>query len=98
MAAAQARGLDLPAPGARSAGRSGPRGEGEIGFAALRAGDLIGEHSVLFTGMGEELVLTHRARDRAVFAKGALAAALWLASRPPGRYGMRDFLAIKTVT
>jgi 4-hydroxy-tetrahydrodipicolinate reductase len=97
-AAAAARGTALPTPGARSAGRSGPRGEGEIGFAAVRAGDLVGEHTVLFTGVGEELSLTHRARDRAVFARGALAAALWLASQPPGRYGMRDFLGIKTGT
>jgi 4-hydroxy-tetrahydrodipicolinate reductase len=97
-AAARARGLALPPAGARSARRSGPRGEGEIGFAAVRAGDLIGEHTVLFTGTGEELALTHRARDRAVFARGALAAALWLASQPPGRYGMRDFLGLKTGT
>jgi 4-hydroxy-tetrahydrodipicolinate reductase len=97
-AAAAARGTALPPPGARSAGRSGPRGEGEIGFAAVRAGDLVGEHTVLFTGVGEELSLTHRARDRAVFARGALAAALWLASQPPGRYGMRDFLGLKTGT
>jgi 4-hydroxy-tetrahydrodipicolinate reductase len=97
-AAAEARGLALLRPGAGAAGRSGPRGEGEIGFAAVRAGDLIGEHTVLFTGLGEELSLTHRARDRAVFARGALAAALWLASQPPGRYGMRDFLGIKTGT
>jgi 4-hydroxy-tetrahydrodipicolinate reductase len=97
-AAAEARGLARPPAGARSAARSGPRGEGEIGFAAVRAGDLIGEHTVLFSGTGEELSLTHRARDRAVFARGALAAALWLASQPPGRYGMRDFLGVKTGT
>ncbi len=95
-AAAEERGLAPPAGGNPT--RPGPRGEGEIGFAALRAGDLVGEHTVFFTGAGEELILTHRARDRAVFARGALAAALWLASQPPGRYGMREFLGLKTGT
>ena len=76
----------------------GPRAEGEIGFAAVRAGDIVGEHTVLFSGTGEELSLTHRALDRAVFARGALAAALWLSSRPAGRYGMGDFLGVKTST
>jgi 4-hydroxy-tetrahydrodipicolinate reductase len=71
-------------------------GEGEIGIASLRGGDLVGEHTVLFAGPGEQLSLTHRATDRGVFARGALAAALWLASRPPGRYTMRDFLVGKT--
>lgn len=93
-AAAQARGLAFkPAPDA-----PGPRGENLIGFASVRAGDLIGEHTVLFSGLGEELALRHRATDRAVFARGALAAALWLAGQPPGRYGMRDFLGFKTAT
>ncbi len=76
----------------------GPAPQGEIGFAAVRAGDIVGEHTVLFSGPGEQLCLTHRANDRAIFARGALAAALWLAPRPPGRYGMRDFLGIKTST
>jgi len=98
-AAAEGRGLAPPAAGAlANPTRPGPRAEGEIGFAALRAGDLVGEHTVFFTGAGEELILTHRARDRAVFARGALAAALWLASQPPGRYGMREFLGLKTGT
>jgi len=97
-AAAAARGAALPPLRTPSPGRSGPRGEGEIGFAVVRAGDLVGEHTVLFSGTGEELSLTHRARDRAVFARGALAAALWLASQPPGRYGMRDFIGVKTGT
>jgi len=51
---------------------------------------------VLFCGAGEELVLTHRARERGVFARGALSAALWLSSRRPGRYGMQDFICAKT--
>ena len=97
QAAAEARGLSLPsavraqasaagglvpAPAARAGGRP----EGEIGFASVRAGDIVGEHTVLFSGPGEELHLTHRALDRAVFARGALSAALWLVSQPPGRY------------
>ena len=72
--------------------------EGGVGFASVRAGDLVGEHTVLFAGPGEQLSLTHRATDRGVFARGALAAALWLQSRPPGRYTMRDLLGQKTVT
>jgi 4-hydroxy-tetrahydrodipicolinate reductase len=88
--------------GAAPAGRAGvvgtPRGEAEIGIAVLRAGDLVGEHTVRFCGPGEELALSHRASDRAIFARGALTAALWLASRPPGRYTMSDFLGFKTAT
>ena len=75
-----------------------PHREGEVGFASMRAGDIVGEHTVLFAGPGEALSLTHRATDRGVFARGALAAALWLQSRPPGRYTMHDLLAQKTVT
>ena len=95
--AAQARGFPAPTGRASSAPTSGPRpGEGQIGLASLRAGDIVGEHTVLFCGAGEDLVLTHRARERAVFARGALSAALWLSSRPAGRYGMRDFIFNKT--
>jgi len=104
-AAAEARGLSLPAkdlprsgPATPSGPPSGPRPEGEIGFAVVRAGDRVGEHTVLFSGIGEELALTHRATDRAIFARGALAAALWLATQPPGRYDMADFLGLKTET
>jgi 4-hydroxy-tetrahydrodipicolinate reductase len=96
--AAEARGV--PAPGGTATPRcsAGPRREGDIGLASLRAGDIVGEHTVLFCGAGEELTLTHRAHDRAIFARGALSAALWLSSRPPGRYNMRDFISIKTDT
>ena len=94
-AAAAARGLAFPPP-SRPAGSL--RTEGEIGFASVRAGDTVGEHTVLFSGAGEQLSLTHRAGDRAIFARGALAAALWLASQPPGRYGMSEFLGLKTGT
>lgn len=94
-AAAGARGLAFPPP-SRPAGSL--RTQGEIGFASVRAGDTVGEHTVLFCGAGEQLSLTHRASDRAIFARGALAAALWLASQPPGRYGMSEFLGLKTGT
>jgi 4-hydroxy-tetrahydrodipicolinate reductase len=72
--------------------RVGPRPQGEIGFAVVRGGDIVGEHTVLFAGPGEELRLSHRAGDRAIFARGALRAALWLLGQPPGRYGMRDII------
>jgi 4-hydroxy-tetrahydrodipicolinate reductase len=78
--------------------RAGRRREGDIGYAVVRGGDIVGEHTVLFAGLGEQLSLGHRATDRTLFARGALRAALWLASRPPGRYAMRDLLADKTVT
>jgi 4-hydroxy-tetrahydrodipicolinate reductase len=107
-AAAEARGLALPtAASVRSSAaggavpgpaRAGARPEGDIGFASVRAGDIVGEHTVLFSGPGEQLAVSHRALDRAVFARGALSVALWLASRPPGRYAMSDFLGFKTST
>jgi 4-hydroxy-tetrahydrodipicolinate reductase len=69
---------------------------GDIGFAVVRGGDLVGEHTVLFAGDGEELTLTHRAGDRSIFARGALRAAAWLTVQPPGRYAMGDILLAKT--
>src|SRR5579883_536127 len=92
-AAGEARGLrsEEHTSGA-CAGRVGPRAQGEIGFAVLRGGDIVGEHTVLFAGPGEELRLSHRAGDRAIFARGALRAALWLIGKPPGRYGMSDIV------
>lgn len=99
-AAAAARGWR--SPGGRNdspaAARIRTRADDEVGFASVRAGDLVGEHTVLFSGAGEQLSLTHRATDRIVFARGALQAALWLASQPPGRYAMSDFLGFKTNT
>ncbi|HUK02370.1 MAG TPA: 4-hydroxy-tetrahydrodipicolinate reductase [Steroidobacteraceae bacterium] len=93
QAVAESRGQDLDevAVHARVAA-SGPRREGEIGFAVVRGGDVVGEHQVVFAGLGEQLTLAHRATDRAIFARGALDAAAWLARRPPGRYAMRDIL------
>ncbi len=71
---------------------------GEIPISSVREGEVVGEHRVRFSGAGEELFLAHRATDRAIFARGALAAALWLAPQPAGRYAMRDLLFGKTVT
>jgi 4-hydroxy-tetrahydrodipicolinate reductase len=69
-----------------------------IPIESVREGEVVGEHTALFASPGEELFLGHRASDRAVFARGALAAALWLASKPAGRYSMRDLLDVETVT
>jgi len=77
--------------------RSGERRQGDLGFAVIRGGDIVGDHTVLFAGAGEQLTLGHRATDRAIFARGAVRAALWLASQSPGRYFMRDFIGLKTV-
>jgi 4-hydroxy-tetrahydrodipicolinate reductase len=81
----------------RAAGRTSATGL-EIPISSQREGELVGEHTVQFAGPGEELVLAHRATDRAIFARGALAAALWLAPQPAGRYAMRDLLYGKTAT
>jgi 4-hydroxy-tetrahydrodipicolinate reductase len=89
-AIAAARGVEFDPLAAQN--HSGPRKEGDIGFAVLRGGDLVGEHTVIFAGTGEQLTLGHRVTDRGVFARGALEAAVWLAKRPPGRYTMRDVL------
>jgi 4-hydroxy-tetrahydrodipicolinate reductase len=71
------------------------RRTGEIGFAVVRGGDIVGDHTVLFAGESERLTLGHQATDRSVFARGALRAAEWLAGRKPGRYSMVDVLSIK---
>jgi len=68
------------------------------GYAVIRGGDLVGEHNVRFVGDGEELTLGHRATDRAIFARGALQAAAWLAGRVPGRYAMRDVIQGNSIT
>ena len=73
-------------------GNSGPRKKGDIGFAVLRGGDVVGEHTVLFAGEGERIEITHKATDRRIFAQGALVAAKWLSDQPPGRYSMKDVL------
>lgn len=92
-AAGEGRGLPpAQTPSGGSAGRTGPRRQGEIGLAVVRGGDIVGEHTVLFAGPGEELRLSHRAGDRAIFAHGALRAAVWLRGQRPGRYGMNDIV------
>ncbi len=85
-----------PVPRAELPTRTGERQPGDIGFAVIRGGDIVGDHTVLFAGTGEQVTLGHRATDRAVFARGALRAALWLANQAPGRYSMRDFIGLKT--
>jgi 4-hydroxy-tetrahydrodipicolinate reductase len=94
-AAAAGRGASLPHPVALTGSAPGARAEGGIGFAVVRGGDVVGEHEVRFLGMGEQLRLTHVATDRAIFARGAVAAAAWLVGRSPGRYRMADFLFLK---
>lgn len=73
-------------------GKTGERDSGSIGFAVIRAGNIVGDHSVMFAADEEIIELGHRALDRAVFARGALRAARWAAGRAPGRYSMRDVL------
>ncbi|TNC10494.1 4-hydroxy-tetrahydrodipicolinate reductase [Methylobacterium terricola] len=75
-------------------GQTGPREPGTIGFATLRGGSVVGEHSVIFAGAGERIELTHRASDRGLFAAGAVKAALWAQPREPGFYGMDDVLGL----
>jgi 4-hydroxy-tetrahydrodipicolinate reductase len=95
-AAAEGRAQDLAKTAAISRNGESPRRPGEIGFAVTRGGDIVGDHTVLFAGTGEQLVLGHRATDRAIFARGALKAAAWLTARPAGRYWMRDVVGYKT--
>jgi 4-hydroxy-tetrahydrodipicolinate reductase len=76
------------------AGTQQARAAGSIGFSVVRAGDIVGEHTVTFAAAGERLEITHRATDRMIFARGALRAAQWLQGRPPGLYGMKDVLGL----
>ena len=73
----------------------GQRTDAEIGIQTVRAGDIVGEHTVLFGGIGERLEIIHRAHSRDNFAKGAVRAALWVVSQPPGLYDMQDVLGLK---
>lgn len=92
-AAAQARLTTLDAAAIyKREGQIGARREGTIGFAVVRGGDIVGEHTALLIGKGERLELTHRATDRAVFARGALQAAHWLVGRAPGRWQLEDVI------
>jgi 4-hydroxy-tetrahydrodipicolinate reductase len=96
QAAAEGRDVDLAAVSDR--GRDGitsPRSPGHIGFASLRGGSVAGDHQVIFAAEGERIEIGHRAESRAIFARGAIDAALWLAGKPAGRYTMSDVLGLK---
>lgn len=95
QAAAEGRGVNLEA--VRDSGRdgiTGARERGAIGFSAIRGGDIVGEHDVIFAADGERVILRHIATDRAIFARGALRAALWGQGRSPGEYDMADVLGL----
>ncbi|HAL06213.1 MAG TPA: 4-hydroxy-tetrahydrodipicolinate reductase [Brevundimonas sp.] len=95
-AAANGRGRDLSElQSAPYDGITGPREPGKIGFASLRAGGVIGEHTVMFASEDEMLTLSHSAIDRSLFAKGAVAAAAWVRNRRPGLYDMQDVLGFR---
>ena len=92
-AAAEGRGVTLAETAVRGRdGITGARQSGTIGFASLRGGTVVGEHSVVFAGDGERIELSHRAEDRSLFARGAVRAALWARGRRPGLYSMADVL------
>ena len=94
-AAAAGRGVDLADHAERGRdGITGARKAGDIGFASLRGGTVVGEHSVIFAGPAERVELTHRAEDRMIFARGALHAALWAREQKPGLYSMADVLGL----
>ena len=94
-AAAQGRGVELAAVSQTVRdGITAARPEGAIGFASLRGGGIVGEHSVLFAAEDEIVTLSHSARDRSLFARGALAAAVWVSDKPPGLYDMQDVLGL----
>jgi 4-hydroxy-tetrahydrodipicolinate reductase len=95
-AAARGRGIDLSNRKiAARDGITGARKRGDIGFASLRGGSVVGEHNVIFAAPGERIELVHRAEDRGIFARGALKAALWARGKPAGLYSMADVLGLK---
>jgi len=94
-AAAEGRGVRLAEVADRGRdGITGSRRRGHIGFAALRGGDVVGDHSVIFAGEGERIELTHKASNRQIYARGAVRAARWAAGQAPGLYGMADVLGL----
>lgn len=94
-AAAEGRGVHLPDVEDRGRdGITGAREEGHIGFSAVRGGDVVGEHDVMFLGEGERIILRHVATDRAIFGRGAVKAALWGIGKKPGAYDMMDVLGL----
>ncbi len=95
QAAAAGRGVELNQVSQRGRdGNTGPRNPGDIGFAALRGGDVAGDHTVIFAGDGERIELTHKAGNRSVIARGAVLAAMWTPEQKPGLYSMRDVLGL----
>jgi 4-hydroxy-tetrahydrodipicolinate reductase len=94
---AKGRGTTLEEAGRESGrdGHCGARKTGTIGFAALRGGQVVGEHTLLFAAGSEHIALTHRSFDRRAYATGAVRAALWLRGRAPGLYGMADVLGLR---
>lgn len=95
QAAAEGRGVALAdVTDSGRDGITGGRKRGDIGFSAIRGGDIVGEHDVLFAGEGERIILRHVATDRGIFARGALRAALWGQDRAPGEYDMMDVLGL----
>lgn len=95
QAAADGRGVNLDETSVRSRdGHTGARKSGDIGFATLRGGNVVGEHSVIFAAEGERIVLSHIATDRGIFARGAVKAALWGRGKGPGLFTMADVLGI----
>jgi 4-hydroxy-tetrahydrodipicolinate reductase len=95
-AAAEGRGIDLKARSIRSRdGHTGARPAGDIGFATLRGGSVVGEHAVMFAGPAERIELTHKAESRDIFARGAVKAALWAMDKKPGLYSMSDVLGLE---
>lgn len=97
-AAAKGRKIDLNARSVRARdGHTGARTAGDIGFATLRGGTVVGDHQVIFAGSGERLELAHRAEDRGIFARGAVKAALWGHGRKPGHYNMADVLGLSDI-
>jgi 4-hydroxy-tetrahydrodipicolinate reductase len=97
-AAAAGRGQELESIMADERRGEAARRTGEIGFAVVRAGDIVGDHTVLFAGAGERVAISHQATDRAIFARGALQAAAWLVGRAPGRYEMGEVIGFKSIT
>ena len=94
-AAAKGRGIDLKTHSERGRdGNTGARGKGTIGFASLRGGSVAGDHSIIFASDNERIELTHRAENRAIFASGAVKAAMWLVKQKAERYGMNEVLGI----
>ena len=94
-AAAAGRGISLEDRSAKARdGHTGQRRRGDIGFASLRGGDVVGDHMVVFAGPGERIELTHRASNRNIFARGAVKAALWGRTQRPGLYAMKDVLGL----